>query len=247
VSKGLALCVALSLLSPAHLPFAHAFGANCNRAAASLHQGQCARVREIDDWPPASDQLNSNRAANRYFARALILALWFQNGYILAWPYNQDDLQDASEYTQVAAGDMAQSALPAAAWLAVIQRYRELAAKDPDEYNPLVAMALANLGDAYKSAGQPTEAQEAFSEALTIDRNLAHRSPVVYKADTAIILVKLGDLYSSIGRLAEAVKAYGEARSIYSDLASSDPAYSNQVGPLMKRLTELNAKSSTTP
>jgi tetratricopeptide (TPR) repeat protein len=245
VSRGLAVPVALYLLSAAHLPFPRAFGANCNAAQASLHQSESDRAPKIYDWSPASDQLNPNRTANRHFARAVILALWFQNGYTLAPSYNQDDLQDASEYTPAAAGDMPQFALPAAAWLAALQRYRELAVNDPNEYNPLVAMALTNLGDVYKKASQLPEAEEAFNEALTIDRNLADGSPVVYKPDIAMILVKLGDLYSSTGLPDEAVKAYGEARSIYSELASSDPTYSNQVEPLTKRLTELNAKPST--
>jgi len=250
VNKGLAICVALHLSWPADSSFPQlrsAFGANCNKAQASLHQSESDTARNIYNWLPASDSVNLHRTTNPRLAHAIILAPRFQKDHMPALGYRQYDFQDANKYTPASAGDTSQLAVSVAAWLAALQSYRNLAVKDPDEYTPLVAVALINLGDAYEKSGQLAEAEKALSDALTIDRNLADRSPLLYKPTTAMILVKIGNLFSSTEHPAEAVKAYREARSIYSDLASRDPIYSYQIEPLTKRLAELNAKISTRP
>ena len=104
-----------------------------------------------------------------------------------------------------------------------LELYRELAEKNPETYNPDVAMTLNNLGNLYSDTGKPREAEEAYDEALGIRRELAEKNPETYNPDLAAILNNLGNLYSDTERPREAEEAYDEALELYRELAEKNP------------------------
>ena len=206
-----------------------------------LHEGRLDEALNIYDRLIASDKTNVDRAANDYFARALIFALQFRMvealpDYAEAYQLRPKNPQYASGYARAAYTE-GQYAEARRGWTAALQLYRDLAAHDPGAYRPDVALTLNNLGNLYRETGRLAEADKAFSEALTIRRDLAAHDPGAYRPDVALTLNNLGILYWNTGRLAEADKAYSEALTIYRDLAAHDPgAYRQDVALTLNNL-----------
>jgi tetratricopeptide (TPR) repeat protein len=70
------------------------------------------------------------------------------------------------------------------------------------------------------TTGRPTDADKAFSEALTIYRDLAARNPGSHQLQLAATLNLFGNLEVNTGRLADAEKVITEAVTIERDLAA---------------------------
>ena len=58
--------------------------------------------------------------------------------------------------------------------------HRELAQKNPDTYQPAVAMTLNNLAGLDLDQNRPEAARKGFEEALKIYRELAQKNPDTY-------------------------------------------------------------------
>lgn len=69
--------------------------------------------------------------------------------------------------------------------------YRELAAVLPDQYRPVLADTLTNLGLMLSALGRPSEALPATREAVSNFRELAKISPDKYRPDLAHSLAAL--------------------------------------------------------
>jgi tetratricopeptide (TPR) repeat protein len=104
-------------------------------------------------------------------------------------------------------------------------------------------MTLNNLGAVYRDTGRLADADNAYSEAVTIYRDLAAHDPA-YRPDFATTLNNLGSLYWKTGRLADADKTFSEALTIYRDLASRNPTYAGKIATLIEMLSALRGKSS---
>ncbi|ERJ68347.1 tetratricopeptide repeat protein, partial [Porphyromonas gingivalis] len=62
---------------------------------------------------------------------------------------------------------------------------RDLATKNPQAYNPDLAMTLNNLGVLYYQINNRKEAEQAYKEALAIRKILAENNPSAYEIDYA--------------------------------------------------------------
>jgi tetratricopeptide (TPR) repeat protein len=180
-----------------------------------LHEGKLDEARKIYDRLIASDEANVERAARDRFARATIFALEFRMvdalpDYAEAYQLRPKNVLYASEYARAAYSER-QYADAERSLIAALQLSRELAARDPGAYRPVVATTLNNLGILYRDTGRLADAEKAFSEALTIYRDLAAHDPGAYRPHVATTLNNLGVLYSDTGRLADAGKAFSEA------------------------------------
>ncbi|NPB04633.1 MAG: tetratricopeptide repeat protein, partial [Thermotogae bacterium] len=104
-----------------------------------------------------------------------------------------------------------------------VQRYRELAKKDPDKYLPKLAKALYDLGNMYDDLGRHEEAIEPAEEAVEIYRKLVKKDENKYLPDLSDALNDLGVIYSNLGRHEEALKPTEEAVKYYRELAKKNP------------------------
>ncbi|TAL18609.1 tetratricopeptide repeat protein [bacterium] len=125
----------------------------------------------------------------------------------------------------------------------LLERYRELARKDPGAYLPDVAMTLNNLGILHKNTGKLKEAEGEYGEALGIYKKLAEKAPGAYLPYVAGTFNNLGLLHSNTGKLKEAEGEYAEAVSLYEKLASVYPeAYGKNLGIARRNLDGLRQK-----
>ena len=62
------------------------------------------------------------------------------------------------------------------AYLERLEKYKEIAKKNPDAYKPNVAMTQKSLGRLYDDMGRFEEAERAYKEALEIEKELANKS-----------------------------------------------------------------------
>ncbi|WP_144268532.1 tetratricopeptide repeat protein, partial [Porphyromonas gingivalis] len=97
--------------------------------------------------------------------------------------------------------------------------YRDLAKKNPQAYNPDLAMTLNNLANLLSNNNEIERAKDCYQEALDIYRELAKKNPQAYNPDLAMTLNNLGVLYYQINNREGAEKAYKEALSIREILA----------------------------
>ena len=135
-----------------------------------------------------------------------------------------------------------------AKWREALQIYRELAQKNPETYQPYVAMTLNNLGVIDSDQGQVEKARNEYAQALQIRRELAEKNPEAYRPYVATILNNLGVLDRNQGRLEEAREEYVEALQIYEALSKQNPErFSRDVERMKKLLADLpNGVSSAT-
>jgi len=121
-----------------------------------------------------------------------------------------------------------------------LEIYKELAAKNPDVYNPDVALTQNNLGILYAVLGRFEEAEHAYNKALEIYKELADKNPDAYNPDVALALNNLGILYADLGRFEEAETASKDALEIYKELAAKNPdVYNSYVASLQNNLGTL--------
>ena len=102
--------------------------------------------------------------------------------------------------------------------------YRALAKKNPQAYNPDLAMTLNNLGLLLSNNNEIKQAKDCYQKALDIYRALAKKNPQAYSPDLATALNNLAVLYYKINNIEEAEKAYKEALSIREILAKNNPS-----------------------
>ncbi|MHA1931110.1 MAG: tetratricopeptide repeat protein, partial [Promethearchaeota archaeon] len=120
--------------------------------------------------------------------------------------------------------------------------YRELADKNPDAYNPDVAMTQNNLGTLYAYLRWFEEAENAYTEALKVRRELSNKNPDAYNQYVAATQNNLGILYRDLGRFEEAEHAYLEALKIRKELADKNPdVYNPDMARVQNNLGTLYA------
>ncbi len=101
--------------------------------------------------------------------------------------------------------------------------YRQLAAANPQAFQPDMAMSLNNLGNRLSELGRREEALQAAQEAVSIRRQLAAANPQAFQPKLAMSLNNLGSILSELGRREEALQAAQEATDIYRQLAAANP------------------------
>ncbi|MHA7630538.1 tetratricopeptide repeat protein [Corallococcus sp. M7] len=101
--------------------------------------------------------------------------------------------------------------------------YRVLVQRNPDAFQPDLAMSLGNLGTRLSDMGQREEALKAAREAVALYRVLAQRSPDSFQPDLARSLSSLGARLSDMGQREEALKAAQEAVALRRVLAQRNP------------------------
>ncbi|MFB7675809.1 tetratricopeptide repeat protein [Kitasatospora purpeofusca] len=105
----------------------------------------------------------------------------------------------------------------------ITDRYRTLAATDPDTYLPDLATSLNNLSVRLGEVGRRAEGLAAVEEAVAIRRTLAEANPDAYLPDLAGTLNNLSIDLGGAGRRAEGLAAGQEAVGHYRTLAQANP------------------------
>ncbi|WP_240486447.1 tetratricopeptide repeat protein, partial [Hyalangium minutum] len=105
---------------------------------------------------------------------------------------------------------------------AVVLR-RALAQRNPDAFQPDLAMSLNNLGVSLSELGRREEALAATQEAVELYRALAQRNPDAFQPDLAGCFNNLGAMLSELGRREEALAATQEAVVLRRALAQRNP------------------------
>ena len=75
-----------------------------------------------------------------------------------------------------------------------------------------------------RTTNRLTDAEQTYTEALSLRRELMKANPIAYTPDVAFTLSDLGSLYKSKGQSAESARACGESTDIFRQLAASDQA-----------------------
>jgi tetratricopeptide (TPR) repeat protein len=167
-----------------------------------LHQGKLDEARKIYDRLIASDEGNADRAAQDYFDRASILQLQFRIAeamadYGKAFQYRPDNPRYAGGYGYFAYQERDYTKAENG-WTAVLQLYRELAARDPGAYRPNVALTLNNLGLLHRDTGRLAEAEKDYTEALATYRELTLNNPNIYDSRIAFLTKELSRIGNTL-------------------------------------------------
>jgi tetratricopeptide (TPR) repeat protein len=93
---------------------------------------------------------------------------------------------------------------------------RELARRDPDAFEPLLATNLDQLGKALKDQGIVGDAIEALREAVTVFRTVRRRTPTAFAVELAVSLTDLGSLIAASNTAREALPLGGESVTLLS-------------------------------
>ncbi|MEM6785773.1 MAG: tetratricopeptide repeat protein, partial [Bacteroidota bacterium] len=101
--------------------------------------------------------------------------------------------------------------------------YQRLAQRNPDAFEPVLAMSLNNLGIRFSNLGRREDALQATEQAVSIRRRLAQRNPDAFEPNLAMSLNNLGGNYSSLGRREDALQATEQAVAIRRRLAQRNP------------------------
>ena len=102
----------------------------------------------------------------------------------------------------------------------IIKRSAE---KNPEAYEPDLAISCNNLGKLYIDLNRYAEAEEYHIQAYKISMRLAEKNPEVYEPYLAMSCNNLGNLYSDLNRYAEAEKYHKRAYEIIKRLAEKNP------------------------
>jgi tetratricopeptide (TPR) repeat protein len=89
------------------------------------------------------------------------------------------------------------------------EAYQQLAARNPDAFEPDLAASLTNLGVRYSDLGRREEALRAAERAVEIHERLAAQNPDALERDLAGSLTNLGSSYCDLGRREEALRGGG--------------------------------------
>jgi hypothetical protein len=101
--------------------------------------------------------------------------------------------------------------------------YRLLAAAEPDNYLPGLAMALNNQSAGRAGLNEPEKALEAINEAVTIRRHLADNHPDAYLPDLAASLNNQSAQLARLHEKEKALKAIEDGIAIYRTLVKAHP------------------------
>src|SRR5207244_5468059 len=111
---------------------------------------------------------------------------------------------------------------------------KQLAADFPavTEYRQELALSHHNLAVLLKDLGRAQEAEDAYREAIALQKQLTTEFPAKpgYRQDLARSRNNLGMLLKDKGRLKEAEEAYREAIALYKPLAEPSPHPDYRVG-----------------
>ncbi|WP_353308770.1 tetratricopeptide repeat protein, partial [Porphyromonas gingivalis] len=119
----------------------------------------------------------------------------------------------------------------------ILVTYRALAKKNPQAYNPYLALTLNNLGLLYSNNNEIKQAKDCYQEALDIRRALTKKNPQAYNPDLALTLNNLGLLLSNNNEIKQAKDCYQEALDIRRALAKKNPqAYNPDLALTLNNL-----------
>ncbi len=115
-----------------------------------------------------------------------------------------------------------------------------LALKNPQIYEPDVAMTLINMGILYRAKYDYKMAQSCYIRALEIYDRFAVNDPENIKSHLAIIFNNLGVLYSAMNDVRAAIDAYKKALDIREELAAKNPqSHEPEIAAILSNLGEL--------
>ncbi|MEO5361246.1 MAG: tetratricopeptide repeat protein [Nitrospirota bacterium] len=121
-----------------------------------------------------------------------------------------------------------------------IETAKNKAEKDPDEYQPYVAMTSNNLANLLQNKGNMDGAKELYEEALKTYETLAEKHPDAYLPDVAGTSNNLAVLLKNAGDMDGAKGLYEEALKTYKTLAEKHPdAYLPYVATTSNNLAVL--------
>jgi len=98
-----------------------------------------------------------------------------------------------------------------------------LRTRDPDAFQPDLAISLNSLGGILSYLGQREPALTATREAVDLRRTLAMRNPDAFQSDLATSLNNLGGMLSDLGQREAALVATREAVDLRRTLAMRNP------------------------
>ncbi|HEY3479946.1 MAG TPA: tetratricopeptide repeat protein, partial [Streptomyces sp.] len=101
-------------------------------------------------------------------------------------------------------------------------RYRGLAEKDPDAYEPRLANELGNLSLRYRALGRRADGLAAIEEATGIYRRLATADPDTYAPVLAASLSRMSLLLGEMGRDVDGLTAMEEGIDLFRRLGSAE-------------------------
>ena len=108
-------------------------------------------------------------------------------------------------------------------YLKVIAIFETLASKNPDAFNPDLAMSYNNAGMLYNALNDYSKAEEFFLKAIAIREALASKNPDAFNLDLAGSYNNAGALYYNLKDYPKAEEFYLKAIAIREDLASKNP------------------------
>lgn len=117
--------------------------------------------------------------------------IWFEKAY-------QADINNTNTLLTYAyfLTEQNKSKRPIELYERALRIYEDSAKVNPEQYLPVVAMTLNNLGITYEINKLKTETQNTYDRALKIYEALAKANPEQYLSDVAITLNNLGNFYA---------------------------------------------------
>lgn len=169
-----------------------------------VQEGKFEQAGALLDRLLVKQETQVDSLAANHFNRAELFGLQFQHApalphYEKAFQYRPNNTAYAFAYA-FALHRQNHFLKTGNVYVLVLQQYRDLAVRNPDDYRPNVAMTLNNLAILYRSAQRLGDAEAAYKEALAIRRDLAARNPDAYRPDVATTLNNLAILYQKAQR-----------------------------------------------
>lgn len=113
---------------------------------------------------------------------------------------------------------------------------KRLFVKNPDVFEPDLAVSYNNIGVLYKDTQRMDKAETVYKESIEIRERLCVKSPNAFEPDLADSYNNIGVLYYSTQRMGEAETAYKKAIEIYERLYKRNPAvYRSALERVKKR------------
>jgi len=136
--------------------------------------------------------------------------------------------------------DMGKIEKAAGLYEVALEKYHQLAGKNPAAYLPNVANTLNNLAILQADKNDHAAAEAAYKEAFAILRQLAAKNPDAYLPGVAIALNNLANLQKAKNDYAAAEASYNEALAVYRSLAGKNPdAYLLDIAMTLNNLANL--------
>lgn len=181
-------------------------------ALAALQAGDLDRAGKILDQILSAQDSITEKPAPNHFNRGRVFELEFKRRealeqYDAAYRYAPKNLEYSHTYA-VLLQKQNQFRKAARVYEDNLELLRELAQKNPDAYEPDVAMTLNNLGNLYSDTQRFADAEKAYLEALGFYKKFAEKNPTVYQKDVQRIervIALLRDVKSSASDAAQAV------------------------------------------